>query len=275
MKKTDTWMPLYIGDYLADTSHLTTEQHGAYLLLLMALWKRGGEGLPNVDENLAAAARLSISRWKAARPVLIDGRLLREDGSIVMQKRLANEMDKAAGITQTRSEAGIKGVAKREANRQANAEAKAKQNASPSQSQTQETIPPPSAVAPLAVAKPTKAKSGKRCPADFVVAPQERKAIAAECPGVDLDRETANFRDWEFKDAKTDWPAAWRRWMRKASDDLQERRVNGKGAASFRERDAAAAAAEVSQWTGGRGITAKTHREPDFEEVSHARIGDD
>lgn len=132
-KKADTWMPLYIGDYLADTSHLTTEQHGAYLLLLMAMWKRGGDGLPDIDENLASATRLSTARWKVVRAVLIDGLLLRTDGKAVTQKRLHEELSRAGRITKERANAGAKGGAKASANRVANEQ----QNSTPSQSQSQ------------------------------------------------------------------------------------------------------------------------------------------
>lgn len=108
-KKNDTWMPLYIGDYLADTSRLTTEQHGAYLLILMDYWRNG----PPLDEEeeLATITKLSVAQWRKHSPKIkplftsIDGRL--------HQKRAEEERQKAGMVSSKRSEAGKAGAAKK------------------------------------------------------------------------------------------------------------------------------------------------------------------
>ena len=68
-KKVDAWMPLWIGAYLADTMRLTTLQHGAYLLLLMAYWRERA-ALPDDDEELRSITKTDKAEWKKLRPVM-------------------------------------------------------------------------------------------------------------------------------------------------------------------------------------------------------------
>jgi len=35
------YIQLYVADYLADTIHLETDEHGAYLLIIMNYWQTG------------------------------------------------------------------------------------------------------------------------------------------------------------------------------------------------------------------------------------------
>jgi uncharacterized protein YdaU (DUF1376 family) len=93
------WMPLYIADYLKDTTHLGALESGAYLHLIMDYWQNGK--LPNDERKLARIARLTDREWKASRETLKgffhDGwKHKRIDGEIQVAARIAeSNADKA------------------------------------------------------------------------------------------------------------------------------------------------------------------------------------
>jgi hypothetical protein len=61
------------------------------------------------------------------------------------------------------------------------------------------------------------ARPSKRVPEDFVVADEMWAWAAEKFRGVNAHAETEAFRDHEYKVARSDWPAAWRTWMRNAA----------------------------------------------------------
>ena len=100
------WMPLYVGDYLRDTRHLTLEQHGAYLLLMMHYWSRGS--LPTDPTILKRIVGLhgvdGENRWRsicrAIAPFFDDG---------WQHKRLDEDIARIEIIKHKRRVAGGKG----------------------------------------------------------------------------------------------------------------------------------------------------------------------
>jgi uncharacterized protein YdaU (DUF1376 family) len=99
-------MLLWTDAYMADTSHLTTIEHGAYLLILMAMWRAGGH-LPNDDLRLARVARLRRDQWRKIAPTIRE--FLTVDGDAVTQKRLDNELKIARGRVENLALAGHSG----------------------------------------------------------------------------------------------------------------------------------------------------------------------
>jgi uncharacterized protein YdaU (DUF1376 family) len=104
--KADTWMPFYVADYLKDTMHLTRDQHGGYMLLLMACWNRGGR-LPNVAGQLAGMAKATPSEWRKLSPVLLP--FFEIEGGELVHGRVVEEHEKAARLSEIRRENGGKG----------------------------------------------------------------------------------------------------------------------------------------------------------------------
>jgi uncharacterized protein YdaU (DUF1376 family) len=109
MSKSDAWMPLYIGDYLSDTTHLTCEQSGAYLHLLMHCWRVGAP--PDNDVTLAQITRLPLRAWKAHRETI--AAFFSVSAGAWHHKRVEAERKKTAEVKERYSERGQKAAAKR------------------------------------------------------------------------------------------------------------------------------------------------------------------
>src|SRR4030095_16082288 len=87
-------LPLSTSDYLADTQHLTQEQHGAYFLLLMSMWRAGG-WLDDDDKKLSRIGKCNALVWRRMAPTI--RALLICDGGKLSQKRLLAEIETAVG----------------------------------------------------------------------------------------------------------------------------------------------------------------------------------
>jgi uncharacterized protein YdaU (DUF1376 family) len=80
-------MPMFWDAYLADTTHLTTEEHGAYLLLLAAMWRRNGS-VPDDDKDNARILGLTPAKWRKVKARLVStvSGFRVENGSITQEK---------------------------------------------------------------------------------------------------------------------------------------------------------------------------------------------
>lgn len=104
-----TWMPLYVADYLADTTRLTTEQHGAYMLLIMDYWRNGA--LPDDDIALSNITRLTIQAWKKHRSTL--ERMFQIRDGFWHHKRVERELQEAEEASNKYVERAKKAASKR------------------------------------------------------------------------------------------------------------------------------------------------------------------
>lgn len=105
--KPDEFLPLFIGPYLKDTLHLSTEQHGAYLLLLMAYWVAQGP-LPDDDAVLSAITKSDLKTWRKSLRKIVEKFFIISDGKW-HQKKADYELGRAVGLVKSRSEAGKRG----------------------------------------------------------------------------------------------------------------------------------------------------------------------
>lgn len=208
------WMPLYVADYLADTGHLSTMEHGAYLLLIMHYWQKGG--LPDDDKRLASIARASLEQWSDMRDAIAE---FFDAGW--KHQRIDAELESAAKAYERRAAAGRAGGKAKSEGKQCSSNATAGLQQSQSQPQKIEDADASSStreinrefeetfwpVYPLRVGKPQALKSyfaaRKRASFDIIVAGAKR--YAAERSGQDK-KFTKQAQGWLSRDGWNDEP---------------------------------------------------------------------
>lgn len=95
------YMQFYVADYLADTTHLTAEEHGAYMLLLFSYWQTGK---PLRIDRLATVARIPNDRWISVAETLSEFFHVTETHWI--QFRVEADLESVNSKVQTASNAG-------------------------------------------------------------------------------------------------------------------------------------------------------------------------
>lgn len=94
------WMPLYVAEFMGDTSHLSAAETGAYLMLIMHYWRAGS--LPSDNNGRQRISRMTPQEWRHSEPTLrsffdADWR----------HKRIEIEIAKSSGISEKRRMAAI------------------------------------------------------------------------------------------------------------------------------------------------------------------------
>ena len=211
MAKTDTWMPLYVGDYLADTQTLSTEEHGAYLLLLLCFWLANGK-LPDDDEAFAAVTKTSVERWTTKlRPKLTKYFVI--EGGVWTHNRVVRERLRANDVSEKRRLSGLQGGRPKkqtESKPKANGLAKAKQNETQSQSQSQSQVQPNLPSVGANESRP--ASSG----VDFVT-----QLAAEECyKHIDVRQEFGKMQVWCRLKGKQPSQARFVNWLNRCDKPL-------------------------------------------------------
>lgn len=117
------YMQLYIADYLADTMHLSAEEHGAYLLLMFNYWQTGK---PIPKNRLAKIARLANERWADVEPSLQE--FFCDNGEEWVHLRIEEDLASVREKLTKKSAAGKASVQARRSRKEADVQTKQERN---------------------------------------------------------------------------------------------------------------------------------------------------
>lgn len=109
------WMPLYIGDFVADTMHLSAQEFGAYMRIVLHYWKTH-KPPPDNDATLCRIAVVHPPHWPKVRRIIEPFFDITKTPGYWVHHRVEFELSKAAEISNKNREAALQMHSKRRAN---------------------------------------------------------------------------------------------------------------------------------------------------------------
>jgi len=103
------WMPLFWGDFLANTMDLSAQEAGAYLFLIAHAWEHSGE-IPSEPVRQARIAHVRHDQWKKVWAVLENFFETTRDGQAIdrpIHRRVTDELQRLGKISRNRKEAAV------------------------------------------------------------------------------------------------------------------------------------------------------------------------
>lgn len=194
-------VPFHVGDFLSGTMHMDTLEKGAYIMLLMAHYQIGEQGLPNDDKKLATISGVSAKVWKRIKPTLAEKFIV---GDTFWRSKKAIEV--------------LRNVHEKSSKQRA--KALKKHDASDAAAEPQQSQPKPKPKPIIKEDNKLSSQKGTRLNPKWEL-PSEWGHWALQ-QGLSREvilEEEEKFRDYWIslagaKATKRDWQATWRNWIR-------------------------------------------------------------
>jgi uncharacterized protein YdaU (DUF1376 family) len=220
---------MYPADLLSDVNviPMSMEEFGCYMQLILICWRE--DSLPGSQDDLAGLC-------KGVMPTARVMRCFYETDGSLRHKRLDAERKKQADYAANKSLAGSIGAKSRWAKPK-----KRKEKIATAFSANGKTIAndSSSSSSSSSISSSTAVKREKHShfvPDDFAVSDQDRRWAIDTRPDLNIELETEKFRNYEFKNTRSDWRKTWKNWILNAKGGVNG---NGPGApALFREQAA-------------------------------------
>lgn len=189
------FMPVYTGDYLRDTQHLSMSEHGAYFKMLMYCWDQQAP-LPSDERRLMGICNArSTDEIEAMRRVISEFFVPMADG--LYNKRMSEEIARAEQISSARRKGGLEKARRtRDAVRNAQAMLKHSTSSAPPGTPTPTpTLTPTTTTTPLPPDPPSSEGLGSNPETrEKKITRAKRAAVLAERPD-DVAEQVWN--DWQ------------------------------------------------------------------------------